>query len=209
MPKGYYKKITEADEQFIKDNFLLMPIKHIANKLGITFGRVMRFLDKNGLEIPKELREKRKLNGVIKKGVIPHNKGKKQSDYMSKESIAKSQATRFKKGRKPHNTKEKGDIVSIKDSYNSTYYKYIKIKDNNWVLYHRYLWEQVNGKIPDNLILVFKDKNTDNVVIHNLELITRSESMLRNSRHNYPIEIIPSMILIKKLENKLNDLKND
>jgi hypothetical protein len=67
MPKGYYKKITEADEQFIKDNFLLMPIKHIANKLGITFGRVMRFLDKNGLEIPKELREKRKLNGVIKK----------------------------------------------------------------------------------------------------------------------------------------------
>ena len=66
-----------------------------------------------------------------------------------------------------------------------------------------------SGKIPDNLILVFKDKNTDNVVIENLELITRTESMLRNSRHNYPHEIIPSMILIKKLENKLNDLKND
>ena len=89
MPKGYYKKITEQDEQFIKDNFLLMPIKHIGNKLNISFVRVMRYLDKNGLEIPKELREKRKLNGVIKKGVIPHNKGKKQSDYMSKESIAK------------------------------------------------------------------------------------------------------------------------
>ncbi|SEH05521.1 hypothetical protein [Candidatus Venteria ishoeyi] len=133
MPKGYYKKITEQDEQFIKDNFLLMPIKHIGNELGISFGRVMRFLDKNGLEIPKELREKRKLNGVIKKGNIPFNKGKKQAEYMSKESIAKSQATRFKKGRKPHNTKQKGDIVSIKDSYNGTYYKYIKIKNNHWV----------------------------------------------------------------------------
>jgi len=207
MPKGFHKKFTEADEQFIKDNFLLMPIKHIANKLNATSGRVMRFLDKNDLEIPKELREKRKLNGVIKKGNIPFNKGLKQSDYMDKEAIEKTKATRFKKGIKPHHTKKNGDIVAIKDR--DIFYKYIKIKDNHWVLYHRYLWEQVNGEIPDNLILVFKDKNTDNVVIDNLELITRSESMLRNSRHNYPIEIIPSMLMLKKLENKLNDLKND
>lgn len=209
MPKGYCKKITEADEQFIKDNFLLMPIKHIGNKLNISFGRIMRFLDKNGLEIPKEIREKRKLNGVIKKGNTPFNKGLKQSDYMCKESINKTKATRFAKGRKPHNTKQAGDIVAIKDSYNNTFYKYIKIKDNDWVLYHRYLWEKVNGSIPKDYILVFKDKNTDNVVIENLELITRSESMLRNSAHNYPHEIIPSMIMLKKLENKLNDLKND
>jgi len=209
MPKGYCKKITEADEQFIKDNFLLMPIKHIGNKLNISFGRIMRFLDKNGLEIPKEIREKRKLNGVIKKGNTPFNKGLKQSDYMCKESINKTKATRFVKGRKPHNTKQAGDIVAIKDSYNGTYYKYIKIKDNHWVLYHRYLWEKVNGSIPKDYILVFKDKNTDNVVIENLELITRSESMLRNSAHNYPHEIIPSMLMLKKLENKLKDLQND
>jgi len=209
MPKGYCKKITEADEQFIKDNFLLMPIKHIGNKLNISFGRIMRFLDKNGLEIPKEIREKRKLNGVIKKGNTPFNKGLKQSDYMCKESINKTKATRFVKGRKPHNTKQAGDIVAIKDSYNGTYYKYIKIKDNDWVLYHRYLWEKVNGSIPKDYILVFKDKNTDNVVIENLELISRSESMLRNSAHNYPHEIIPSMLMLKKLENKLKDLQND
>jgi hypothetical protein len=209
MPKGYCKKITEADEQFIKDNFLLMPIKHIGNKLNISFGRIMRFLDKNGLEIPKEIREKRKLNGVIKKGNTPFNKGLKQSDYMCKESINKTKATRFVKGRKPHNTKQAGDIVAIKDSYNGTYYKYIKIKDNHWVLYHRYLWEKVNGSIPKDYILVFKDKNTDNVVIENLELISRSESMLRNSAHNYPHEIIPSMLMLKKLENKLKDLQND
>ena len=209
MPKGYCKKITKEDEQFIKDNFLLMPIKHIGNELGISFGRIMRFLDKNNLEIPREIREKRKLNGVIKKGNIPFNKGLKQSDYMCKESINKTKATRFAKGRKPHNTKQAGDIVAIKDSYNGTFYKYIKIKDNEWVLYHRYLWEKVNGSIPKDYILVFKDKNTDNVVIENLELITRSESMLRNSTHNYPHEIIPSMLMLKKLENKLNDLKND
>ena len=209
MPKGYCKKITEADEQFIKDNFLLMPIKHIGNIIGISFGRIMRFSDKNGLEIPKEIREKRKLNGVIKKGNTPFNKGLKQSDYMCKESINKTKATRFVKGRKPHNTKQAGDIVAIKDSYNGTYYKYIKIKDNDWVLYHRYLWEKVNGSIPKDYILVFKDKNTDNVVIENLELITRSESMLRNSAHNYPHEIIPSMLMLKKLENKLKDLQND
>lgn len=209
MPKGYCKKITEKDEQFIKDNFLLMPIKHIGDIIGISFGRIMRFLDKNNLQIPKEIREKRKLNGVIKKGNTPFNKGLKQSDYMCKESIDKTKATRFVKGRKPHNTKQAGDIVAIKDSYNGTFYKYIKIKDNEWVLYHRFLWKKVNGPIPKDYILAFKDKNTDNVVIENLELISRSESMLRNSAHNYPHEIIPSMLMLKKLENKLNDLKND
>ena len=209
MPKGRFKPFTKEDEQFIKDNFLLMPIKQVAKAINVSWGRVMRFLKNNNLEIPQELKHQRLLDGRKKKGSIPFNKGLKQSDYMSKEAIEKTKATRFAKGRKPHNTKQSGDIIAIKDSYNDTYYKYIKIKDNHWNLYHRYLWEKINGEIPENHILVFKDGNSDNVVIENLELITRSENMYRNSKHNYPIEIIPSMVLIKKLENKLNDLKND
>lgn len=208
MPKGYFKPFTKEDEQFIKDNFLLMPIKQVASKINVSWGRVMRFLKNNNLEIPQELRHQRLLDGRKKKGVVPFNKGLKQSEYMSKEAIEKTKATRFSKGRKPHNTKEKGTIVSIKDSYNDISYQYIKIKDNDWVLYHRYLWEKVNGTIPDDHILVFKDGNSENVVIENLELITRTENMYRNSKHNYPKEIIPSLVLIKKLENKLNNLQN-
>lgn len=209
MPKGYFKPFTKQDEQFIKDNFLLLPVKQIAKKLDASWGRVMRFLKNNNLEIPKELIEQRRLEGRKQKGDIPFNKGLKQSEYMSKEGIERTKGTRFKKGRKPHNTKQKGQIVSIKDSHNDLTYKYIKIKDNNWVLYHKYLWEKVNGKIPDNLILRFKDGDTNNVNIDNLELITRTENMYRNSRHNYPVEIIPSLVLIKKLEHKLKDLQND
>lgn len=39
----------------------------------------------------------------FKKGQISHNKGLKQLDFMSEESLNKTKATRFKKGSVPHN----------------------------------------------------------------------------------------------------------
>lgn len=43
-------------------------------------------------------------------------------------------------------------------------------------------------------IVVFKDDNADNTSIESLELITMTENMYRNSIHNYPKEIIPSLL---------------
>jgi hypothetical protein len=202
------KPFTIEQEETIKREYLITPIKSLAKKLGLNPGRINRYLKRNDLEIPEEIRKQRKLDSTFKKGSTPHNKGKKITEYTSAESIARSAAGRFKKGLKPHNTKKVGDISIRKDADNY-YYKYIKLADSDWVLYHRYLWEKEYGEIPEGYIVTFKDKNTLNTDLDNLKLVSCVENMFRNSRQNYPEEIIPSMVLLNKLQKKINNIENE
>jgi hypothetical protein len=209
MPKGIFTKYTSLQEENIKNNFLTTSVKKLAQETNSSFGRIMRFLDKNNLKIPIEIIEQRKEFSKKKKGCVPFNIGKKQSEYMSHEAIERTKNTRFKKGNEPHNTKKEGNgtIVSRKDK-TGRYYKYIRVSIGVWELYHRVVWEQKYGKIPENHVIIFKDENNKNVDIENLELISMTENMLRNSIHNYPQEIIPSLVLSKKIETKIKNLQN-
>lgn len=209
MPSGKFIPFTKAQEQQIKDEFLLKPVKNLMGELGCSHSRIMRFLKINNLEIPKELIQKRKLNSCFKKGSIPFNKGKKQTEFMSAEGILQTKKTRFQKGREPHNANPDGDgAIVLRRDTSGRFYKYIRIKKNVWKLFHREIWEKNHGEIPLGHIVVFKDKNTENESLENLELISMSENMYRNSFHSYPKEIIPSLVLNKKLENKLKTLQN-
>ncbi len=209
MPRGHYIPFTKEQEQKIKDEYLSTPVKRLAGELNTTYGRIMRFLKRNNLEIPKELIEKRKLDSRIKKGTIPFNKGKKQADYMTQEAIERTKKTRFKKGNIPHNVNKKGDgAIVIRKDKSGRNYKYIRVAPGVWELLHVHIWEKENGKIPKKHIVVFKDGNTENICIENLELISKVENMLRNSRHKFPREIIPTLVLKNKLEKKLKDLQN-
>jgi len=209
MPKGYFTPFTEDQKKTIKAEYLKKPVKRLADELGTTYGRIMRFLAKNNLHIPPALIEQRKKASQKQPGNTPFNKGMKQTEYMSAVGIAKSKQSRFKKGTTPHNTNPFGNgaIVLRKDTSGETY-KYIRIKPGVWDLYHRIVWQQHNGIIPPNHIVVFKDGNSLNTNIKNLKLINRSINILRNSKHNYPSEIIPSMVLNKKLQNQINKLEN-
>lgn len=209
MPKGQFIPFTENQIQFIKNSYLNIPIKNIGLQTGATYGRVMRFLNNNNLIIPAAIIEQRKMDSRKKKGDIPFNKGKKQIQYMSAAAIEKTKATRFQKGNEPHNTKKEGNgtIASRKDK-TGRIYKHIRIKKGVWELYHRWLWERENGKIPEGYLIVFKDENTLNTTIENLEIITMAENMYRNSKHNYPQEVIPSLVLSKQIETKLKTLQN-
>lgn len=112
-------------------------------------------------------------NGHFKPGQIPWNKGK---PFMAGE---KSRACQFKPGNLPHNTKHDG-AISVRSDKSGNQYLYIRLKKSKWILYHRHLWEQANGKIPRNQIVVFKDGNQMNVCLDNLKIISRSEHMKRN-----------------------------
>lgn len=47
--------------------------------------------------------------------------------------------------------------------------------------YHRFLWEQAHGNVPKGYNVVFKDGDTMNCILENLECITDREIQLRNS----------------------------
>jgi hypothetical protein len=138
-------------------------------------------------------------NYQFKKGNVPYNYGKKMSTLL----YEKCQKTMFKKGRKPHNTKKEGEESKSIDGYT-----YVKISDNDWRLKHRVIWEKVNGAIPTDHIVVFKDNNLTNFDINNLLLISKAENMLRNTIHQYPEPIQQIIKLNNKLKKKINAKQN-
>lgn len=132
----------------------------------------------------------------FKKGNIPVNKGSK----MSKDIYDRCAHTMFKKGNIPHNTKEKNGIVTVRLHKGSQkFYKWVRVELNKWKQLHRVVWEAEYGVIEDpiNYIVVFKDGDTLNCELDNLELISRAENMRRNSVQNYP-EQVKKLIRIKQ-----------
>ena len=117
------------------------------------------------------------------KGITPPNKGKRQTEFMSKEGIASSSRTRFKQGHKPHNAKPIGyERIDQKDGY-----VFIKVSDGKrMVLKHRYVWEQHNGKVPDGYVIAFRDGNRQNCDIGNLFLLSREDNARRRIEAETP-----------------------
>ncbi len=120
-------------------------------------------------------RQNRDEKGRFKKGHISWNKGIKGL------TIGGVQ-TQFKPGNEPHNTKHNG-AISIRKDKSGRPYKYIRISKGNWELLHRFVWKKHNGEIPKGMLVVFKDGNSLNCSIDNLELISRKENMQRNRNY--------------------------
>ena len=101
----------------------------------------------------------------------------------------------FKEGHTPWNHKTNG-AESLRKKGDKHYW-YIKV-DGKWIIKHRWLWETTYGKPNPKLILAFKNGNTSDCRIENLELINRSECL---KRHRDPDKIKKGkrtrMLLIK------------
>jgi hypothetical protein len=121
-------------------------------------------------------------NGRFEKKYIPWNKNKKGLKLGG-------EITQFKPGHLPFNTKYNG-CISTRHDKSGRKYKYIRISKGKWILYHRYLYEEHNGKIPGNMIVVFRDKNSLNCSVENLELITRKEHARRNHNRQKQIQSV-------------------
>jgi hypothetical protein len=144
----------------------------------------------------------------IKKGHISANKGKKQTEYMSTEAIERTKATRFKKGQLPPNTLYDHAIIERKDSKGNIY-KWIRISQGIWIPYHRYLWEQKYGKIPEGCNIQFKDRNALNCTIENLYMISRANQLKEenSSYARYPEEIRKLIQLKGVLNRQINKIE--
>lgn len=186
---------TETETQFIKDNYLLLPVKRMATILNRSGRGVNGRLKQLNLIIPQELKDQRKKSTQYIKGRAPENKGKKMTEWMSPEGIERSKKTRFKKGDPAHNSKYDGHTRQHKCGY-----VLLRVSAGNYKLMHLYLWEQINGPVPDNHCLSCKDGNKQNVTPDNWELITRSKNLLKNV-HKYPDQLIETIELTNNIKS--------
>lgn len=151
----------------------------------------------------KEFHKIHSSKGQFKKGQIPVNKGKKQTEFMSREAIERTKASRFQKGSIPHNAVPVGYERINKDGY-----VYIKVEGKRkLVLKHRYIWEQHNGLVPEGYNIQFKDGNRQNCDIENLYMISQSEQMkTENSFYaRYPKEVQLLIQLKGALNRQINN----
>jgi hypothetical protein len=198
-------RFNKEQQQFIRDNYLTINVNRLSIHLGSSETAVIGFLNREGLIIPPEIIQQRKLDSRIKKGHVPLNKGKKQSEYMSAEAIARTAATRFKKGQKSHTELYDGAIQIRHDhpDRKGRRYKWIRISKGKWKMLHVYNWEQKLGPVPAGKIVAFKTKDTMNCELDNLELITREENMKRNTIHRYPVPLKKSIRALHKLNKTI------
>lgn len=139
----------------------------------------------------------------FKKGQTPLNKGKK----MSPEVYKKVKRTMFTRGHKPHNTKHDGHI-SVRRDKTGRDYAYIRVREGEYRLLHRVVWEENNGPIPKGYIVAFKTDNTLDCTPDNLELITREENMRRNSIYNrYPADLVAAIRTNAGLKRRIGKLE--
>ena len=112
-----------------------------------------------------------------------------------KNSTGKS-ANRFKKGNIPVNARDDGDERICADGY-----AYRKV-GKKWLLKHVLLYEAEHGKVEKGEVVIFKDGNTLNFDLSNLEKLTRKE-LLKANGHQYskqPENIKPAILALSKLE---------
>lgn len=203
-------RFSKKEDAFLKRNYLRIPTKRMSKMLGRSESSARQRLALLGLVVPPEIVKKFKAESQFKPGQTSFNKGRKQTEYMSKEAIERTKKTRFKKGNEPHNTKEKDGVISIRYDHknrNGKPYKYIRLSKGVWFPLHQYKWELKNGKQPKGTVLRFKDGNTLNCTLKNLELISRSENMARNTIHRYPNDLKQLIRLNNKLKRKANEHK--
>lgn len=185
-----------------------VPAQVLGDYLGLTVSQVYNRTYKRGIKkdpkLKKEINRARVLNAGkhtrFEKGNKPWNEGKKCPNLL----LTNAAKTMFKPGNKPFNTKEQ-NAISIRIDTSGKQYKYYKIADSQWVLYHRWLWEQANGPIPAKHIVRFIDGNTMNVELSNLECIPMSENANRNTIHRFPDDLKKLIRLKSKLNKKIKN----
>jgi hypothetical protein len=188
---------TKSDDQFIRANFETMSFRAMAKTIGRSKYGVMYRLRLLGLVRSAEANAR--FNGTkFNIGSTPWNKGKK---------IVVTEAmkhTFYKKGNTPANTLPDNSI-SLRFSKEGRPYMFLRISKNNWKHIHVCLWEHYHGRAPEGYVVVFKNKDTLDVRIENLELITREELMKRNTIHNYPEPVKNAIRALGKLKKTIKD----
>lgn len=111
-------------------------------------------------------------------------------------------ATRFRpypRGKKSYNWIEPGE------RRDTGKYISLKLPGGEWVLEHRWVWEQANGPIPDDCVIVARDGNIRNTALANLKLVTKDEHCRRNQVRKYPAELQDVILAQQDLKRAIRE----
>jgi len=199
------REFTKSEIGFIINNFEKFNIKKLAKELKCGVSRLRTQLSILGYDNHIKTREQ---STRFKKGHIPPNKGKKIEEFMDPKSVEKFKANQFKKGHKPHNTKHDFSI-SIRKSGDYNYY-WIRLSEGKWELLHRYIWELIYGPIPENHNVTFRDGDSLNIDLDNLELTDRKYHIRVNSKGGRKLDYQTkkAIKLIYKIKNRVHEKQN-
>ena len=206
-PQRHY---TQAEKDFIILHYEERKTQVIARIIGRSLCGIYGQAQIAGLQ--KSSEAKKKHGGSFRKGRSsnpagqfvagskPWNKGTK--------GVMKKNKGSFKAGHSPYNTVPVGSISYQKDNTGKRY-KRVKIAmPNVWAYAHHLVWMGAHGPLPDANMIIFKDGDTENLHLENLECIHMGENMLRNTVHRYPEELKNAMILSGKLKAKIKKYLN-
>ena len=193
------KTWTDDEEQYLIANYATTSNAELAAALGKkNADRVMDKASLLGLKKSGQfLREQSKnkgQGGQFKKGLIPHNKGKK----LSQETKEKLKPTMFKRGNRPHNAQPVGTETKDKDGY-----VWVKIAEpSEWKLKHHIAYGE---PVPTGHKLIFIDGNKYNFKRENLKLISDADLMRLNTMHRFPPDLVRVIKTINKLQRKIKN----
>lgn len=177
MPKGTASTVFPAEvREFIEAHYMGVGPKKMTEMLNWIFGtsytkgQVKGFYHNHGLNSG--------LTGRFEKGHVSHNKGRKGW------SAPGTEATRFRQGQLPHNTKPIG-WERTQDGY-----IYVKVRmrpsrqdcNDNFVPKHHLVWEAEHGPVPDGHVVIFLDGDRTNFALDNLALVSLQENQILNRR---------------------------
>lgn len=215
-------RFTSEQVEIVRREYATCRTEDLANRLGCAIYSVYNLANRLGLKKDQEfLRElfRRYMDDLehpgrrhqFSKGQAPPNKGKKWGEFMSPEAQAASRRTCFKKGSTPKNTLPDWTItMRQREDRNEAPYQWIKHPQRGMIMLQKWVWEQNNGAPPKGMNVVFKDGDTMNCDISNLELVSDRELMIRNSVQRLP-EDVRKLIHVKgALNRQINKrLKNE
>lgn len=151
-------KIWKVKEiEWLREAYKTMSAKSIAEHLGLKTHIIESAISRYHIPCYRDTR--------FKPGQVAHNKGVK---------LGHTPENAFKPGYSPANKKAIGSICVRKRKH--LHYKYIKL-ETGWKPLQYHVWETAHGPMPKKHFILFRDRNTMNCELHNLQLISFAENL--------------------------------
>lgn len=153
-----------------------------------------------------------KASGMVKAGIafrfpkghVPANKGLRRPGFHA----GRMRETQFKKGHFPANRDPDFYVIGAlrvnADGYIDMRTSF-RPGSTGWTALHRILWIDAHGPIPKGFALRFKDGDSLNVEIENLELLSRADLLGRNSIHNFPPVLRSTINMLGQLKRRIRE----